>query len=323
MKKKHILPSAMVISLFLLALFFVPINPGSENPYFNANLFERLILNKPVEKSGQIVMILGGDVMLGRTVMITSLDKNDPTYPFSQIADPTSSADLFFVNLENPLFEGCERDITGVSLVFCGDSQMVEGLSWAGVDVANLANNHTLNYGKEGLEKTKEVLAKVGIGFSGDGFSEVREVSGIKFGFVGFDKSQQVTPSLDDEERALISSSDHEVDVLIVSMHWGVEYQDSALPGVRALAHELVDLGADVIVGHHPHWVQDIESYNGVPIYYSLGNLIFDQMWSEKTREGLLVKLTFEDNKIVKEEFIKTYMEEWAQPKLVNFTPSS
>jgi poly-gamma-glutamate synthesis protein (capsule biosynthesis protein) len=100
-------------------------------------------------------------------------------------------------------------------------------------------------------------------------------------------------------------------------MHWGVEYRDKALPGVRKLAGEIVDLGGDVIVGHHPHWVQDFELINGVPVYYSLGNFVFDQMWSEKTREGMAVKLIFEDKKFKSDEMLQIYMKNHAQPQWI------
>jgi len=80
----------------------------------------------------------------------------------------------------------------------------------------------------------------------------------------------------------------------------------------------LVENGADVVFGHGPHWVQGSEVYQDKPIYYSLGNLVFDQMWSEKTREGLLVKLKFRDGKIISEEQIDTYINNWAQPEVVH-----
>ncbi len=96
-----------------------------------------------------------------------------------------------------------------------------------------------------------------------------------------------------------------------------MEYQNTALPGVQNLARQLVDLGADVIVGHHPHWVQNIEHIEGKPVYYSLGNFIFDQMWSEETKKGLAIRLTFDGVKIVKEEKLPTYMKQTGQPEWV------
>ena len=120
------------------------------------------------------------------------------------------------------------------------------------------------------------------------------------------------------EEQELLETSDAQVNVLIVGMHWGVEYQNVALPGVKKLAGEMVELGADVVVGHHPHWVQDFETIEGKPVYYSLGNFVFDQMWSDETREGMAVKLVFEKDQLVSEKQMRVFMEEWAQPKWTN-----
>lgn len=263
----------------------------------------------------QTTMILTGDVMLGRTVMTTSLDKNDPTYPFSNVADTLKSADLTFINLENPITQGCPRHYDGFK--FCADPKMIEGLTYSGVDVVTLANNHSKNYGDDGVAQSQKLLSNAGIDSTGTGNLVTREVNGTRFGFLGFEKSQQSNPRLTTHERSLIIESNKKVDVLIVAMHWGVEYQNKALPGVRTLAREIVDLGADVIVGSHPHWVQDWETINGVPVYYSLGNFVFDQMWSENTKKGLAVKVTFENKKILKQDFMPTYMKNHAQPEFV------
>jgi poly-gamma-glutamate synthesis protein (capsule biosynthesis protein) len=101
-------------------------------------------------------------------------------------------------------------------------------------------------------------------------------------------------------------------------MHWGVEYQEKALPGVRGLAKEIIEYGADLIVGHHPHWVQDWEFIDGKPVFYSLGNFVFDQMWSEKTKKGLAVVLTYESNgNLADYKLLPTYMFSWSQPEFV------
>ncbi len=282
------------VSLALLAVLFTPIGQVD------------------VDKPESVSVIFGGDVMLGRSVMTTALRANDPTYPFHNIADTLSEVDIAFVNLENPVVDNCPERVEG--LVFCADPKMTQGLVYSGVDIVNLANNHTLNYAKAGFESTKAYLSDQNIKYTGDGQLVVVSKNGTSFGFLGFEKSQQASPALSPTERNLIEDSNQKVDVLIVAMHWGVEYKDTALPGVTKLAYELVDLGADVVVGHHPHWVQNIETYKGKRIYYSLGNLVFDQMWSEETKKGLLVKLTFEGGEVVGEELINTYTHKLGQP---------
>lgn len=253
--------------------------------------------------------------MLGRTVMKKSVDIDDGIYPFRKVAETLRSVDIVFVNLESPIVNSCPLHESGY--VFCASSLMVEGLVSAGVDVVNIANNHSKNYGQKGIKDTLEILGDKEILVTGLGELVTVQRGSTKFGFLGFDKSQQINPKLEKNEADLVKSSDIKVDILVVSMHWGVEYQDKALPGVRNLANELIGYGADLIVGHHPHWVQDYELIEGKPVYYSLGNFIFDQMWSEKTRKGLAVVLVYEKGLLTNYNFLPTYMSSWAQPEFV------
>jgi poly-gamma-glutamate synthesis protein (capsule biosynthesis protein) len=142
----------------------------------------------------------------------------------------------------------------------------------------------------------------------------VKENKGVKYGFLGFDFISK-TPKESDYE--LIAKSVDEVDVLIVGVHWGVEYKSEPVEIQKQWARELVEAGADIIVGHGSHWVQEVEYINGKPIYYSLGNFVFDQMWSEETRKGLIMKLTFRNGNLIKEEELPTYMSSWAQPEFI------
>jgi poly-gamma-glutamate capsule biosynthesis protein CapA/YwtB (metallophosphatase superfamily) len=288
-------------------------------------------------------ILFTGDVMLGRTTEITTREQKDFHYPFLKVADILKQADLTFVNLENPITKDCKPFTSG--FVFCANPEMLEGLTFAGIDMVTLANNHTMNHGNDGIDQTVQFLDEKGIAHTGLNNLAVKQLNNVSFGFLGFNKAQESNPQLTANEKQLLIDSDKKVDVLIVAMHWGVEYQDKALPGVRRLGKELVELGADVVVGSHPHWVQDVEYLNGegsvvarrnavqvmikqdkkeslpidnaIPIYYSLGNFVFDQMWSEGTRKGLAIKLTFDGTKIEKEEFLPVYIRERGQPEWV------
>lgn len=264
------------------------------------------------DKDHGVSLVLTGDVMLGRTVMTKSLDLGDYSYPFRKVADFLKSADLVFVNLENPVIAGCPRHTDGMK--FCADPKLVDGLKFAGIDIVTLANNHSRNYGMEGLDQTQTILEEGKIGVSGLGNLVVKEVDGQKFGFLGFDFTVRQPR---EEDYKLVSDSDSKVDILVLGIHWGVEYQDKPTAAQREWARKFVEAGADVIAGHHPHWVQSIESIGGKPVYYSLGNFVFDQMWSEKTRQGRVVRLTYKDGKLTKEEKFNTYMSSWAQPEIV------
>ena len=143
---------------------------------------------------------------------------------------------------------------------------------------------------------------------------EIITVKGTKFGFLGFDLTVK---DLTEANLELIKESDPEVDILIVAVHWGVEYTREPTQLQRSQAAQIVESGADIIAGHHPHWVQISETIEGKPVYYSLGNFVFDQMWSEETKKGLAVSLTYRDGELKKIEEHPTYMKEWAQPEWV------
>ena len=261
------------------------------------------------EDPERITIIATGDVMLGRTVMIEAEEKEDPIYPFRKVADKLREADLVFINLENPIIPDCPKNDSGFK--FCADPKMVAGLTFAGVDVASLANNHSGNYGKEGINETVKILEENGILVTGLGDIVIKQYRNMSFGFLGFDFTVDL---LNDADLELITSANEKADVVIVGVHWGVEYTDKPTRKQREWAKEMVDAGADVIIGHHPHWVQNSEIINGVPVYYSLGNFIFDQMWSEKTKKGLVVDLMYRGGRLFSSNLYRSYISEIGQP---------
>ncbi|MCX6705752.1 MAG: CapA family protein [Candidatus Woesebacteria bacterium] len=261
----------------------------------------------------QTSLIFTGDVMLGRSVMTKSLKINNLNYPFMNVANILRSADIVFSNLENPIIDNCPYGDSGFK--FCADPKMIEGLKYAGVDIVNLANNHILNYGKEGLIQTKKYLDLNGIKWVGDGNLVIIEKNKTKFGFLGFNF---VTVRPQDKDLDLIRNSKTKVDILIVSVHWGEEYKSKANSNQKLIARQLSEAGADYLIGHHPHWIQDMEMVGSTKVYYSLGNFVFDQMWSEETKKGLSVNLIFKGKKLEKENLLKLYMGNFAQPKWVN-----
>lgn len=254
-----------------------------------------------------------GDVMLGRSVMVTSMKQNDFDYPFKKVSSYLRGSDIVFANLESPFAEDCPQTNSG--MIFCADPILAKGIINAGINVVTLANNHTGNYGKEGMVTTQKVLTENAIEYTGEGNLVIKEVNGIKFGFLGFNLMYR---SPDNLEKKMIAESDKLVDVLIVGVHWGDEYQPSANNKQRAYARELVGLGADIIAGHHPHWVQDMETINGKKVYYSLGNFVFDQMWSEETRKGIAITLEFDGSDIVSEKITNIYINKLGQPEIVS-----
>ena len=151
--------------------------------------------------------------------------------------------------------------------------------------------------GKEGLEKTKEWLKKYGINFVGDPISGSSNNLNSSFfrDNITFLAFNQIFPFIVKEEEIIKTTktvkSLNTDNFLIVSLHWGEEYKLINSPTQQKLAHQIIEAGADLIIGHHPHVVQNIEKYQGKLIFYSLGNFIFDQYFSPDTQQGLVVGL--------------------------------
>lgn len=259
-----------------------------------------------------VSLLLIGDIMLGRSVEGTALALKDNHYPFLKVAPDLQQADIVFANLENPVFPLCPK--TSEGFIFCANPEMVEGLVFAGIDIVNLANNHTFNYGQRGFEETKKILTANQIKWVGDNNLEIIVKGGTRFGFLGFDFVSREPKKSD---FLLVRNSASMVDELIVGIHWGEEYQPKANKRQERIARQLIENGVDVIAGHHPHWVQNSEVILGKPIYYSLGNFVFDQAWSEETKKGLVIKLTYQNSQLISQKEMPVYLENFAQPRWV------
>jgi poly-gamma-glutamate synthesis protein (capsule biosynthesis protein) len=280
----------------------------------------------------KIVLTAVGDIMLSRNVEQQMIAKNDWNYPFEKMAAITSGADLTFGNLETTITAG--DIVKSGSFTFRTDPKAVAGLEYAGFDVLSLANNHMMNFGRRGLESTLKELDAAGIAHAGAGLSAagiskpaVREVKGVKFGFLAYsyadeqsrDKAGELygTDYMDTSAmQADVAALKPQVDVVVVSMHAGTEYATAPSVAQTSFAHAAVDAGASLVIGHHPHVVETAEKYKDGYIIYSLGNFVFDQMWSEETRLGAVADITFDKNKISKIDFIPVKIYDYAQPQL-------
>ncbi len=180
-----------------------------------------------------------------------------------------------------------------------------------------MANNHAGNYGKEGLSETIKNLDQAGILSSGVEERPVayKQINNTRFAFLAFNSISYdgagVLIAKEDLIKKLILEARAQSDFVVVQMHWGTEYTRSPNDYQKTMGRFLIDNGADLVIGNHPHWVQDFEIYNGKYILYALGNFIFDQEWSQKTKEGVIAKVTISDNKVSKIDFtpigIKNY----------------
>src|SRR3989338_1740901 len=248
------------------------------------------------DSSKNVSIFSVGDIMLGRNVE-GKMNEKGLGYPFEKIKPYFVGADIVIGNLEGPIRKEHSRTPTG-STTFNFRTEVAGELQRAGFTTLSLANNHTLDYGTKGFEETQRYLKEAGVEFFGhqrnieDAFILRKEINGYKFAFIGL---QDVFASMDSSQAiTLVKTVAAEPDTTtIVSIHWGDEYKLTNNKRQQTLAHDFIDAGADLIIGHHPHVVQNIEEYNDKLIFYSLGNFIFDQYFSRETQEGLMLSINF------------------------------
>ena len=236
-----------------------------------------------------VTLALLGDVMLGRAV-----HPNRET--FTYLKPYLTSADLALANLESPLTDAPLQ--TESPYVLCAPPQNVAYLVEAGFDYLALANNHRLDCGTEGLLETQRTLTEAGLGFLGPDPEPVyRSIHGIRLAFLAFDATSQF-----DIETAVqaVRSAREAGALVIVALHWGVEYQSAASTDQKEIAAQLADAGATLIWGHHPHvlqpagWLQDGKTL----VLYSIGNALFDQYGLESTRRSSLILVRLGSSKV-------------------------
>lgn len=264
------------------------------------------------------ILLVTGDVLTARSVNAKNVRLNDFTWTFHQTVDELRAADITFINLETPLVPDCPIRTDGMS--FCGDLRNVEGLTYADVDMVNLANNHMGNFGEEGVISTIEALTQAGISSTGITGPTIIDQNGIRFAFLGYnevDRQPGVPYPSDELIRSEIEEARAAADVVVVQYHWGNEYTRQPSSNQRRLAQLAIDAGADLILGNHPHWWQPLELYQGKVIMYSHGNFVFDQMWSLETRQGLVGKYVFYDDQLIAIEFLPVLIEDYGQPRWI------
>jgi len=239
-------------------------------------------------------LIATGDVIPARSVNFRAHQYQNFKWPFEKTASVLKSADITLINLESPLVSGCP--LTNSGMIFCGDPENVQGLVFAGVDVASLANNHLENQGVKGVESTISILEEKDILATGISGPVFKNVGGLRLAFLGYndvDGGQVISLAREEKIASEIKEARQEADLIVVSFHWGEEYRSSPTQRQKELAHLAVDSGADLVVGNHPHWLQPVEIYKEKIIVYAHGNFVFDQMWSEKTKIGVIGRYTF------------------------------
>jgi poly-gamma-glutamate synthesis protein (capsule biosynthesis protein) len=269
----------------------------------------------------EYTLIATGDVIPARSVNSKLVMLNNFNFPYEKTVKLLRSSDITFINLETPLISDCKPTLEG--MIFCGNQLNVGGLLYANVKVASIANNHSGNYGLNGVNSTIKLLTQNNILVTGNSSqSAIVNVRGKKFGFLGYNDigGRQDGVAFADLSQIVKDIQDLKktVDFVVVTFHWGTEYTPVPNSSQIVLAHKAIDAGADLIIGNHPHWVQGVEEYKGKFITYAHGNFVFDQMWSKETREGVVGKYTFNNNGLIKIEFIPIVIDDYSQPRFAS-----
>ena len=265
----------------------------------------------------EVVISIAGDILLDRGVA-KAIEKNDASYPYNGVTRIFNHDDITIANLECPLTLAGGGALKAKRFVFKAEPSHAVALKSAGFDVLMLANNHTMDYWSEGLADTMEALSNSGILYAGAGLGEDKiqpcfiKKNGINIGILSYSSLPPegfvhiagkatiayARTGFLDKMRSEVASTAERCDFLIVYFHWGIEYRHDVSDAQIEIAHAAVDSGASVVVGTHPHVLQGRETYKGAPIYYSVGNFVFDKQIPDGTDEALILQITLSKSQI-------------------------
>ncbi|OGY34345.1 MAG: AmmeMemoRadiSam system protein B [Candidatus Andersenbacteria bacterium RIFCSPLOWO2_12_FULL_45_8] len=242
-----------------------------------------------------------GDIMLGRYVE-TLMNSAGENYPFEKISQFLRGIDIVSGNLEGTIITD-HKQTPDFSTKFSFSPRVAKTLRLNNFSLVSLANNHALDYGENGLKETSGFLKQFEIDTSGhpskiEGTKvATKDVRGQKIAFASFNFTGPYPK--EQEAYELVKNFKEKNNFVVVNIHWSEEYALKANDFQKIVAHNLIDSGADLIIGHHPHVVQEIEQYKNKIIFYSLGNFIFDQYFSKYTKEGLTIGTTLNDQEVI------------------------
>jgi poly-gamma-glutamate capsule biosynthesis protein CapA/YwtB (metallophosphatase superfamily) len=245
-----------------------------------------------------------------------------------------TGADIAIANFENPAPVAFRFHDHGT--VFSANPAYIEGLVNAGLDYVSLANNHIRDAGARGILETIEALDDFGIAHSGAGADlaaarapALLEAGAATVAILGYDtiaggyfaradRAGSAPMTAENLVADVAAARAAGADLVIVFPHWGTEYDPTPFAGQRKLARAAIDAGADMVIGNHAHWAAGIEVYKGKPIWYALGNFVFDQTWSEPTMEGITLELTFSGAELVQVRMRPHLILDRAQPNFMD-----
>ncbi|MFC1846895.1 CapA family protein [Chloroflexota bacterium] len=282
----------------------------------------------------KVVLMAVGDIMLGETPLMighgvrSKIREKGAIHPFLRVASLLKEGDIVFGNLEAVLSDkGLDRSKLN-SVQIRATPESVDGLKYAGINLLSLANNHIFEHGKEAFYETTDLLSKNNISYFGvnDNKENIQKplvinTGGVKIACLAFCLFPGETTCRDaiSPEAIVsdISQAKKAADIVVVSLHWGDEYIKKPSPVQVKMAHKMVDAGANLILGHHPHVLQGIERYKDGFIAYSLGNFVCDMSHLD-TRESMVLRIGVSKTGIDSLEIMPVYINKNYQPYILN-----
>ena len=246
---------------------------------------------------------LGTDSSFNQSTSLNAYyNSNGAAYFLQNVKPIFESDDLTIVNMEGTLTESDSRQ--DKTFAFKGPREFTQILTSGSVETANLANNHSRDYGEQSYTDTINYMEEAGITTFGYDRTAVVDVNGVKVGLVG---TYELADGMGCEAGMIENIKKVESEgaqVVIVSFHWGMERENYPNDNQKDLAHSAIDNGADLVLGHHPHVLQGIEKYKGKNIVYSLGNFCFGGNSNPSDKDTMIFQQTFtiENGQLVEDD---------------------
>jgi len=312
--------------LYLYALEMTTGKIGAETPQITP--YPSLAFSaSSTPDAGPVELVAVGDILLCRTVE-ERMNQYGVEFPFAATGDLLRSADIALGNLECPL--STRGEAIDKRFLFRAHPRNLSALSWAGFDIVSVANNHLLDFGEEAMRDTLEGLEDSEILYVGAGLSEeeahrpaIIEVRGVKIAFLAYASIRwKGSSELPTETRVAFAEVDRvredvwrakeQADLVVVIMHLGTEYQSQPDAEQLAVSQAAIEAGATLVIGHHPHLVQETTPYLEGFIAYSLGDFVFDMPWEE---EGAILRAFFTARGLERAEVIPVEIVDGVQPR--------
>lgn len=269
----------------------------------------------------RMTMSLTGDILLDRGVE-SVISKEGLDYPYENIRSLLKKSDIVMGNLECTLSKMGTPVLKNRHLTFQASPENAAELKRAGFTLLNLANNHAMDFGSEGLVETLEALQKNHLLWVGAGRNKEESLKPLTInkgdtvigflsfsafppeGYFYFEDRPNIAHINETSLSTSIEQAKENCDILLVSFHWGKEFDFYPNEQQKNWAHRAIDHGADMVVGHHPHVLQGMEQYKGKMIFYSLGNFIFDKQIPRDTDKTIIVNVQIENKQIIQADII-------------------